>query len=66
MTRTGRRDAQLNRLWGAACTFAGIFLLVWALSWIKSSVVNEDLQNHCEVLRTTSLNRPGSNGDSIP
>lgn len=55
MTRTGRCDAQLNRLWGAVCAFAGIFLLTWALSWINASVVNEDLQNHCEVLRTASF-----------
>ncbi|WP_158717784.1 hypothetical protein [Streptomyces sp. NRRL F-2664] len=55
MTRTGTRDARLNRLWGAACAFAGIFFLVWALSWIKASVLNEDLQNHCEALRTTSF-----------
>ncbi|MEU0413388.1 hypothetical protein ABZ307_37045 [Streptomyces griseorubiginosus] len=55
MTATSTRDAQLNRLWGATCAFAGIFLLVWGLSWIKASVVNEDLQNHCEVLRTTSF-----------
>ncbi|GGR14323.1 hypothetical protein [Streptomyces roseolus] len=55
MTRTGTRDTRLNRLWGAACAFAGIFFLMWALSWIKASVVNEDLQNHCEVLRTTSF-----------
>jgi hypothetical protein len=41
--------AQLNRLWGAVCAFAGIFLFMWALSWLKASVLNEDLQNLCEV-----------------
>lgn len=55
VTGTSARDAQLNRLWGAACAFAGIFLLVWALSWVKASVLNEDLQNHCGDLHTASF-----------
>lgn len=50
MTSTGISDAQLNRLWGALCAFAGIFFLLWALSWFKASVAHEDLQNHCEDL----------------
>lgn len=53
--RAGTRDAQLNRLWGAVCAFAGIFLFVWALSWVKASVLNEDLQNHCGELHTASF-----------
>ncbi|MEV6162867.1 hypothetical protein AB0L71_13235 [Streptomyces sp. NPDC052052] len=55
MTRTSTHDAHLNRLWGAACSFAGIFLLLWALSWVKASVLNEDLQNHCRSLHTASF-----------
>ncbi len=55
MTRTGIRDAQLNRLWGAVCAFAGIFFLLWALSWLNASVLNEDLQNHCDDLRTAGF-----------
>ncbi|MEU4352060.1 hypothetical protein [Streptomyces sp. NPDC023838] len=55
MKSTGLDDAQLNRLWGAVCLFGGIFFLLWALSWINASVFNEDLQNHCEDLRTASF-----------
>ncbi|MFD6494909.1 hypothetical protein ACFV99_04980 [Streptomyces sp. NPDC059944] len=55
MTRTSTHDAQLNRLWGAVCAFAGVFLLVWALSWVKASVLNEDLQNRCGELHTASF-----------
>ncbi|MBM9506882.1 hypothetical protein [Actinacidiphila acididurans] len=42
-------DARLNRLWAVVCACAGIFLFTWALSWFKASVLNEDLQNRCEV-----------------
>jgi hypothetical protein len=52
MTNTGLNDAQLNRLWGAVCAFAGVFFLLWALSWINASVLNEDLQNSCGDLHT--------------
>ena len=52
MTSSGTREAQLNRLWGAVCAFAGIFFLLWALSWVNASVLHEDLQNHCGDLRT--------------
>jgi hypothetical protein len=45
-------DAQLNRLWGAVCAFAGIFLLLWVLSFINATVLNEDLQNRCGDLHT--------------
>ncbi|MEU0030869.1 hypothetical protein [Streptomyces sp. NPDC006335] len=45
-------DAQLNRLWGAVCAFAGIFFLLWALSFINATVLNEDLQNRCGDLHT--------------
>jgi hypothetical protein len=31
------------------CACAGIFLFMWALSWLKASILNEDLQNRCEV-----------------
>ncbi|WP_461087710.1 hypothetical protein [Streptomyces deserti] len=55
MTRTSAREAQLNRLWGAVCAFAGIFLFLWALSWVKASVLNEDLQNRCGELHTASF-----------
>ncbi|MER7048950.1 hypothetical protein [Streptomyces jumonjinensis] len=37
------------------CAFAGIFFLVWGLSWVKASVLNEDLQNRCEDLHTASF-----------
>ncbi|MEJ8639755.1 hypothetical protein [Streptomyces sp. MS2.AVA.5] len=52
MTSVGTRDTQLNRLWGAVCAFAGIFFLLWALSWLHASVLHEDLQNHCADLHT--------------
>lgn len=55
VTGTSARDAQLNRLWAAVCAFAGIFLLVWALSWVRAHVLNEDLQNHCGDLHTASF-----------
>ncbi|MFF3495781.1 hypothetical protein ACFYWS_31055 [Streptomyces sp. NPDC002795] len=55
MTSTGIRDAQLNRLWGAVCAFAGIAFLLWALSWVNASVLNEDLESHCEDLRTAGV-----------
>ncbi|MFI5661270.1 hypothetical protein [Streptomyces sp. NPDC051684] len=55
MTRTGIRDAQLNRLWGAVCVSGGIFLLLWALSWLNANVLNEDLQNRCEDLHTADF-----------
>ncbi len=55
VTATSTRDAQLNRLWGAVCAFAGIFLFLWALSWVKASVLNEDLQNRCGDLHTASF-----------
>jgi hypothetical protein len=45
---------RLNRLWGAVCAFAGIFLCMWALSWIKADVLNGDLQRHCDI-RTASF-----------
>lgn len=51
MTR-GLSDAGLNRLWGAVCAFLGIFLLLWALSWVDAAVLREDLQNRCEELHT--------------
>lgn len=37
------------------CAFTGVFLLVWALSWVKASVLNKDLQNHCAELHTASF-----------
>ncbi|MFE4778816.1 hypothetical protein ACFRI7_02560 [Streptomyces sp. NPDC056716] len=52
---TGMGDARLNRLWGAVCAFTGVFLLLWALSWINASVVHEDLHNRCEDLHTASF-----------
>ncbi|MFE6131126.1 hypothetical protein ACFQ6Q_23150 [Streptomyces sp. NPDC056437] len=52
VTSVGTRDTQLNRLWGAVCAFAGIFFLLWALSWLNASVLHEDLQNHCADLHT--------------
>ncbi|MFS8202570.1 hypothetical protein ACLVWQ_28255 [Streptomyces sp. CWNU-52B] len=55
VTSTDTRDAQLNRLWGAVCAFAGIFFLLWGLSWVNASVLNEDLQNYCEDLHTASF-----------
>ncbi|MFJ5774482.1 hypothetical protein [Streptomyces sp. NPDC093094] len=55
MTGTSTRDARLNRLWGAVCAFAGIFFLVWALSWVKANVLNDDLHNHCRAVHTTSF-----------
>ncbi|MGW5639027.1 hypothetical protein [Streptomyces sp. NPDC003832] len=55
MSGTGIRDEQLNRLWGAVCAFAGTFFLLWALSWINASVLNEDLHNRCDDLHTSSF-----------
>ncbi|MFF5476734.1 hypothetical protein ACFY5C_05165 [Streptomyces sp. NPDC012935] len=55
MTRPGTFDARLNRLWGAVCACAGIFFLVWGLSWVKASVLNEDLHNRCGDLHTASF-----------
>ncbi|MET9495596.1 hypothetical protein [Streptomyces sp. NPDC006552] len=52
MTSTDAHDAQLNRLWGALCAFAGIFLLLWGLSWVNAEILDEDLQNRCADLRT--------------
>lgn len=52
MASAGPSEAQLNRLWGAVCACAGTFFLLWGLSWINASVVNEDLQNSCEDLHT--------------
>ncbi|MGW3991250.1 hypothetical protein [Streptomyces sp. NPDC004830] len=52
MTNTGMDDAQLNRLWGAVCAFAGVFFLLWAMSWVNASVLHEDLQNFCGDLHT--------------
>ncbi|MEU1127292.1 hypothetical protein ABZ371_27840 [Streptomyces sp. NPDC005899] len=52
MSQTYTREAQLNRLWGAACAFTGIFLLLWGLSWVNAEVLHEDLPNHCADLRT--------------
>jgi len=46
---TSAGDARLNRLWAVVCACAGIFLFMWALSWFKASVLNEDLQNRCDV-----------------
>ncbi|MEU2469350.1 hypothetical protein ABZ580_35035 [Streptomyces sp. NPDC012486] len=55
MTIARTSDAQLNRLWGAVCAFAGLFLLVWGLSWVKASVLDNDLQNRCGDLHTASF-----------
>ncbi|MER6559255.1 hypothetical protein ABT300_16250 [Streptomyces sp. NPDC001027] len=55
MTRISTREAQLNRLWGAACAFAGIFFLVWAASFVKANVLNEGLRNRCEAFHATSF-----------
>ncbi|MER7173010.1 hypothetical protein [Streptomyces mesophilus] len=55
MTSTGIRDARLNRLWGAVCAFAGIFFLLYALSWINARVLAEDLQNHCDKVHTADF-----------
>jgi hypothetical protein len=55
VTLANTSDAQVNRLWGAVCAFAGLFLLVWALSWVKASVLDEDLQNRCGELHTASF-----------
>ncbi|MFD4635083.1 hypothetical protein ACFVYR_36690 [Streptomyces sp. NPDC058284] len=52
MKSAGLDDAQLNRLWGAVCAFAGIFFLLWVLSFINATVLNEDLQNRCGDLHT--------------
>lgn len=49
------RDARLNRLWGAVCVFVGIFFLVWGLSWVRASVLNEDLASRCGDLHTGSF-----------
>ncbi|MEU7576610.1 hypothetical protein AB0B50_03275 [Streptomyces sp. NPDC041068] len=53
MTSGGDREAQVNRLWGAVCAFNGIFLLLWALSWVHASIDNEDLHNRCADLHTS-------------
>jgi hypothetical protein len=42
-------DARLNRLWAVVCVSAGVFLLMWSLSWVKANILNEDLQNRCDV-----------------
>ncbi|MFD7242294.1 hypothetical protein [Streptomyces massasporeus] len=55
MRRTSTRQAQLNRLWGAACAFAGIFSLAWAASFVKANVLNEGLRSHCEAFHSTSF-----------
>lgn len=53
VTSVSARESRLNRLWGAVCAFAGIFFLLWALSWLHASVLNEDLQNHCADVHTS-------------
>jgi hypothetical protein len=53
VTGTSAHDARLNRLWGAVCAFGGIFLLVWALSWVRAAVLHEDLEYRCGELRTS-------------
>ncbi|SMQ13780.1 hypothetical protein SAMN06272771_0050 [Streptomyces sp. Ag82_O1-12] len=55
MRRTGTRQAQLNRLWGAACAFAGIFFFVWAVSFVKANVLNKGLRSRCEAFHETSF-----------
>lgn len=55
VTAAGTSDAQLNRLWGAVCAFAGLFLLVWALSWVKAGVLDNDLRNRCGEVHTASF-----------
>lgn len=53
--RDARLDRPLNRLWGAVCAFGGIFFLVWGLSWVRASVLNEDLHSHCDDLHTAAF-----------
>ncbi|NEE17330.1 hypothetical protein G3M58_64045 [Streptomyces sp. SID7499] len=53
MRRTSARQARLNQLWGAACAFAGIFFLAWAVSFVKANVLNEGLRSHCEAFHST-------------
>ncbi|MER7762490.1 hypothetical protein [Streptomyces sp. NPDC097619] len=48
-------DAQLNRLWGAACALLGLFLLLWGLSAVRAHVLDDDLHNRCADLRTASF-----------
>jgi hypothetical protein len=48
-------DARLNRLWAVVCVCAGVFLLMWPLSWIKANILNEDLQNRCGHVYTASF-----------
>ncbi|MEU2912928.1 hypothetical protein ACFYM3_30785 [Streptomyces massasporeus] len=55
MRRTSTRQAQLNRLWGAACAFAGVFFLVWAVSFVKAYVLNQGLRSRCEAFHATSF-----------
>ncbi|MFJ8013828.1 hypothetical protein [Streptomyces sp. NPDC096339] len=55
MTRLSVVDAQVNRLWGALCACAGIFLFLWVLSWFKASILHEDLQNRCGDLHRASF-----------
>ncbi|MFJ9107355.1 hypothetical protein [Streptomyces sp. NPDC102283] len=55
MPITSASNRQLNRLWGALCAFAGLFLLVWGLSWVKANVLDKDLRNRCGELRTASF-----------
>lgn len=55
MRRTSTSQAQLNRLWGAACAFAGIFFLTWAVSFVKANVLNKGLRSRCEAVHATSF-----------
>ncbi|MET9578704.1 hypothetical protein ACLQ2D_34180 [Streptomyces sp. DT199] len=55
MRRTSTRQAQLNQLWGAACAFAGIFFLAWAVSFVKANVLNKGLRSRCEAFHATSF-----------
>ncbi|QGV77991.1 hypothetical protein [Streptomyces ficellus] len=55
MRGSSAREVRLNRLWGAVCAFAGVFLVLWAVSWVRASVVHEDLENRCGDLSTSAF-----------
>jgi hypothetical protein len=46
---TSAGDVLSNRLWAVVCACVGVFVLMWALSWFKASILNQDLGNRCDV-----------------